>query len=99
MSKAKKPAGKTAAPDTRIFYAGPTLVGVATRNTVYAELPAALAAAAQARPYLLSLCVHLAGMGEALKQIQAQKGAYYTLFNKALAEGQAIQAEQQKGAN
>ena len=98
MSKPKKPAAKTAAADTRIFYAGPTLVGVATRNTVYAELPAALAAAAQARPYLLSLCVPLTRMGKALKQIQAQKGGYYTLYQKALEEGQAIQ-DQQKGAN
>lgn len=96
MSRAKKAAAKAA--DTRIFYTGPTIVGVAVRNTVYAEMPEALAAAAKSRPYLLSLCLPVSGMGEAMRQIQQQKGGIYTLYKKALEEGQAIQEEQQKGA-
>ena len=99
MSKPKKTIARTAEPaDTRVFYAGPTIVGVATRNTVYAETPEALAAAAQTRPYLSGLCLPVSDMGEALRQIQQQKGGIYTLYKKALEEGQAIQEEQQKGA-
>ena len=63
-----------------------------------AETPEALAAAAQTRPYLSGLCLPVSDMGEALRQIQQQKGGIYTLYKKALEEGQAIQEEQQKGA-
>ena len=40
---------------SKIIYVGPTITGVATRNTVYDGIPEALARAAKARPYLSGL--------------------------------------------
>lgn len=85
MSKAKK-----------FVYVGPTIVGVATRNTVYGEMPKALAAAIAARPYLTGLCVPVSGLAKALAQIDRQQGRVYTLYQTALAESAIIQKE---GAN
>ena len=80
---------------SKIIYVGPTITGVATRNTVYDGMPEALARAAKTRPYLSGLCVPLSKMADALGQISKQQGSAYTLFNKALEDSAAIQ----KGAN
>ena len=42
---------------SKTVYVGPTITGVATRNSVYEELPEALAGAIKANPYLGGLCV------------------------------------------
>ena len=78
--------------DTQKFvYVGPTIVGVATRNTVYGDMPSALAAAIEARPYLTGLCVPVSGLANAIAQIDRQQGRVYTLYTKALAESANIQ--------
>lgn len=76
-------------------YVGPTINGIATRNTTYEALPEPLEAAIKARPYLSSLCVPIASLGSALRQISGQQGGIYTLYNRALSES----AEIQKGVN
>lgn len=84
MSKAKK-----------FVYVGPTIIGVATRNTVYGEKPKALETAIKAAPYLAGLCVPVSGLADALSQISRMQGGIYTLYQKALTESATIQ----KGAN
>lgn len=79
----------------KFVYVGPTIVGVATRNTVYGEMPKALEAAIEARPYLTGLCVPISGLANAMAQIDRQQGGVYTLYSKALSESAIIQ----KGAN
>ena len=79
---------------SRFMYVGPTIVGVATRNTTYEEAPAPLAAAIQTRPYLASLCVPLDQLSVAMTQMNKRQGGVFTLYKKALAES----AEIQKGA-
>lgn len=80
---------------SKFIYVGPTIVGVATRNTVYDERPDALKAAIQANPYLAGLCVPISGLASAMSQIQQGQGGVYTLYQKALTESESIQ----KGAN
>lgn len=79
---------------SKIIYVGPTIPGVATRNTVYSETPESLKAAAQAAPYLNGLCVPVSGLSDALAQIRHRKGAVYTLYQKALENSANL-----KGAN
>ena len=80
---------------SKFVYVGPTITGVATRNTVYGEMPPALAAAIEARPSLTGLCVPVSGLASAMAQIDRQQGGVYTLYSKALSESAIIQ----KGAN
>ena len=68
----------------KVVYVGPTILGVATRNTVYEEVPASLEAAAESAPYLLSLCVPINGLADAMKQISQKTGSIYTFYRKAL---------------
>ena len=75
----------------KFVYVGPTIVGVATRNTVYGEMPKALEAAIEARPYLTGLCVPISGLANAMAQIDRQQGRVYTLYTKALTESAIIQ--------
>ena len=75
----------------KVVYVGPTILGVATRNTVYEEIPEGLAEAIQRRPYLSGLCVPVSGLASATAQISRQQGGTYTLYKKALEEGAAIQ--------
>lgn len=79
---------------SRFMYVGPTITGVATRNTVYDEAPVALGEAIRSRPYLSGLCIPMAGLSSALKQLNREQGGVYNLYQKALAES----AEIQKGA-
>lgn len=77
------------------IYIGPTIDGVAIKNTVYDELPQALEAAIKKRPYLSGLCIPITGLANATKQITSRSGAVYKIYTKALEE----RAEIMKGAN
>jgi len=85
----KKETPKAAVQKT--VYVGPTILGVAVRNTVYDGLPEELKKAAEALPYLAGLCIPFSGLGKALDQIQQQKGSSYRLFCMAQADSGKIQ--------
>lgn len=69
---------------SKIVYVGPTIPGVATRNTTYSEMPESLKEAAKAAPYLKGLCIPVNILAVAMSQIRNKEGAFYTLYNKAL---------------
>lgn len=69
---------------SKIIYVGPTIPGVATRNTTYSEQPESLKEAAKAAPFLNSLCIPVRNLTKAMEQIRKKEGAYYTLYMKAL---------------
>ena len=79
----------------KTVYVGPTIIGVATRNTTYEELPKPLKAAIRQFPYLGNLCVPVSGLAGALAQINRKQGSIYNLYNQALADSAIIQ----KGEN
>lgn len=79
----------------KTMYVGPTIPSVATRNTVYEEMPEPLKKAAKAFPYLAGLCVPISELRKALEGIRKRDGHIYRLYTKALADS----AEIQKGAN
>ncbi len=85
--------------NNRIFYSGPTITGVATRNTIYDGTPEPLAAAIRAAPYIAGLCLPLSGMADALSQIERKQGGIYNLYTKAVRESESIRAAVQEGAN
>lgn len=66
----------------KTMYVGPTIAGVATRNTVYDEVPAGLRE--NASPFLLNLFVPLSDVRDAMEQINTKKGPIWTFYNKAL---------------
>ena len=70
---------------SKIVYVGPTIPGVANRNTAYDDTPSeALQAAIQNAPYLGNLVVPISGLADAMAQIRNRSGAVYTLYKKAL---------------
>ena len=75
----------------KTVYVGPTIIGVATRNTTYEELPKPLKAAIRQFPYLGNLCVPVSGLAAALAQINRKQGSIYNLYNQALADSAIIQ--------
>ncbi len=75
----------------KTMYIGPTLEAIAARNTVFEELPEALKAAIEKRPYLAGLCVPLPSLAKALQQIDNKQGGVYTLYSKAESEKAAIE--------
>lgn len=75
---------------SKTVYVGPTIEGVATRNTVYEDLPEPLQAAIKVRPYLSGLCVPIPKLAAALQQIENKKGGIYSLYQKALRNGAEI---------
>lgn len=77
----------------RFVYVGPTIVGVAIRNTVYGEAPKPLEAAVKAMPYMAGLCIPVSELASAMSQISRKQGGIYTLYQKALAESATIQAK------
>lgn len=79
----------------KIMYVGPTITSVATRNTVYEEMPEPLEKAAKAFPYLTGLCVPISELAKAMEGIRNRDGYIYRLYTRALADS----AEIQKGAN
>ena len=78
--------------DARIFYAGPTITGVATRNTVYDGTPEPLAEAIRAAPYLAGLCLSAPQVPVALSQSERRQGGIYQLYAKAVRESENIRA-------
>lgn len=79
----KKRPTKTKA-NTKVMYVGPSIIGVATRNTVYDEIPVSIQTAIAAAPFLAGLCISMEDSSNALAQIQKKSGAIYTLYTKAL---------------
>jgi len=75
----------------KTMYVGPTLEAIAAHNTVFEELPEALEAAIQKRPYLAGLCVPIPSLAKALQQIDRKQGRIYTLYSKAESEKAAIE--------
>lgn len=69
---------------SKIVYVGPTIIGVATRNTTYEGIPESLQAAIQTAPFLGDLCVPVSSLADAMAQIRKREGAIYTLYKKAL---------------
>lgn len=88
-------AAPTAESTKKFVYVGPTILGVATRNTVYGEKPKGLERAIKAAPYIAGLCIPISRLADATSQISRKQGGFYTLYQRALAES----AEIQKGAN
>lgn len=66
-----------------VMYVGPTILGVATRNTMYPAIPDSIMAAAEADPYIASLCVPISEIATAMEQIRKKEGAYWTFYNMA----------------
>ena len=75
----------------KTVYVGPTIPGVATRNTVHEELPEALTKAIQLNPYLSGLCIPIPRLSGAMEQLDRKRGTIYTLYTKALADSAKIQ--------
>lgn len=69
---------------SKVVYVGPTIPGVASRNTVYNTVPQTVNEAAREAPYLLSLCVPIEDLPDALRQIRNQSGSIYSFYRKAL---------------
>ena len=70
---------------SKIVYVGPTIPGVANRNTAYDDTPPeALQAAIRNAPYLGNLVVPISDLADAMAQIRNRNGAIYTLYKKAL---------------
>lgn len=72
------------------MYVGPTLDGIAARNTVYEKLPEPLAAAIEKRPWLSGLCIPIPNLAKALRQLDQKQGGVYTLYTKTESERAAI---------
>lgn len=77
----------------KFMYIGPTIAGVATRNSVYDGAPAALEAAVKKFPYLAALCVPIPKIAPAMKQINMGSGGIYTLYKRADSERETIRKE------
>ena len=72
-----------------VVYIGPSLRGVADRNTTFNNgLPEGLVKAIEERPEMKNLLVPLSKLPEALKDINHKQGAYYAFYKKALQEGE-----------
>lgn len=68
------------------IYVGPTIDGVAMRNTVYTRPARLLEEAIADAPYLRGLCIPISRLSEAMEQIRRHNGAYYTLYRRAQME-------------
>ena len=75
----------------KTVYVGPTITGVAVRNTTYGKLPDNLSKAIEASPYLGGLCVPIASLSRSMEQIDRQEGSTYTQYKKALENSAKIQ--------
>lgn len=67
-----------------VVYVGPTILGVATRNTTYSSVPVSILEAAETAPFLVSLCAPVSDVAEATRQIREKSGAYWTFYSMAL---------------
>ena len=68
----------------KVVYVGPTIIGVAAKNTVYDELPETIREEISNEPYLGELFVPISDLAGAMEQIRNQNGAIYTFYKKAL---------------
>lgn len=68
----------------KFIYVGPTIIGVAARNTVFEEIPEFLQERIRQEPCLGALVVPISDLAGALEQIRNQHGAIYTFYQKAL---------------
>ena len=84
--------------NNRFMYVGPTISGVAIRNTTYAKKPDALKAEIKAKPYLKELCVPFSALPSAMGQINHRSGGIYTMYQNALADAEEIQRLVREGA-
>lgn len=75
----------------KTMYIGPTIPSVATRNTVYEEMPEPLKRAAKAFPYLTGLCIPIPELRKALDGIRRRDGPIYRIYAKALTDSAEIQ--------
>ena len=80
------------------MYVGPTIPGLAIRNTTYEMKSSAMNAAIKAKPYLAGLCVPISGLAEAMSQINHQSGGVYNMYKNALADADEIQRIAREGA-
>ena len=70
---------------SKIVYVGPTIPGVANRNTIYDDTPPeALQMAIQNAPYIGNLVVPISDLADAMAQIRNKSGAIYTMYKRAL---------------
>lgn len=76
------------------IYIGPTIDGVAIKNTVYDEPPQTLTAAMKKWPYLSGLYIPISDYAKAERQINSRNGATYQFYTMALKD----RAEIMKGA-
>ena len=74
----------TPAKAEKLVYVGPTINGVAARNTVYTTVPRTLQEAAETAPFLLQLLIPITDLPEAMRQIQNKEGFIFALYKKAL---------------
>lgn len=69
----------------KIVYVGPTIPGVANRNTVFdGSLPQSLQTAIQETPIIGNLVIPISRLSDALTQIRTKSGSIYTIYQKAL---------------
>ena len=66
----------------KIIYIGPTVLGVAARNTVFDTIPETIANAPD--PVYRSLCISLSSYSAAAAQIKGKDGAFYEFYKQAL---------------
>ncbi len=79
------------------MYIGPTIPGVATRNSIYAEMPPGLALAAAEFTWLPSTMIGISSVSIAIREIQDESGAYFNLYRKACENSADIQLAAHKG--
>lgn len=84
-------------PVAKFAYVGPTITGVAIRNTIYSKTPEGLRQATEVAPYLAALCIPVRRLSEATAQIQAERGAFWRLYSTALQEAPKLIEYIQKG--
>lgn len=95
MKKANTDTTAAAEKPKNFVWVGPTITGIATRNTVYDKRPDGLERAIGNDPYLAGLCIPISRLSDAMTQINKGQGGFYTLYQRASADSERIQ----KGAN
>lgn len=84
-AKAKTAQAKAAATPETVVYVGPSILGVANRNTVYNNgLPQELQDAIKKEPAFKNLLVPISQLSAAGSDIANKRGAAYTFYEKAM---------------
>ena len=84
-------------PVAKFAYIGPTITGVAIRNTIYSAAPAGLLKAIEAAPYMRGLCIPVNRLAVATDQIRRRSGASWTLYAMAVKDGPKLMEAARKG--